>query len=139
MIKTYMQKPAEVKREWHLIDAQNKVLGQIATEIAVKLMGKNKTTFTPNVDGGDHVVVINASQVVVTGPKGNRKKYYYHSHFPGGIREVSFDELQKKKPAEAIEKAVYNMLPKNKLRSDRMARLKVYPTAEHKHQSQLGK
>jgi large subunit ribosomal protein L13 len=139
MQKTYIQKPAEVKRAWHLVDAKDQVLGQVATLIAKKLMGKDKVTFTPNVDAGDHVVVINATQVVVTGAKSQRKMYYRHSHFPGGIKGSNFEDLLASKPTEVIQRAVFNMLPKNKLRADRMARLKIYQGAEHKHQSQLGK
>jgi large subunit ribosomal protein L13 len=137
MNKTYMQKPAEVKRTWHLIDVKGRILGQVATEIALLLAGKNKVTFTPHVDAGDFVIVINAKEVVVTSGKEDRKKYYRHSHFPGGITENTFAELIAKKPDEVIHRAVFNMLPKNKLRPDRMARLKIYAGAEHKHQSQL--
>lgn len=136
--KTYMQKPAEVKREWHVIDAKGKVLGQVATEISTILIGKNKPTFTPHVDGGDYVVIINAKEVVVTGNKAAKKMYYRHSSLPGGVWQSNFAELIEKKPSDVIERAVYNMLPKNKLRADRMARLKVYPGTEHKHHSQLG-
>lgn len=136
-MKTYMQKTAEVKRDWHLMDASNRVVGQLATEIAVKLMGKHKPTFTPHIDGGDYVVVVNASKVEVTGAKAGRKMYYRHSHFPGGLTEMTFEEMLAKKPEEIITRAVYNMLPKNRLRQERMARLKVYAGAEHKHESQL--
>ncbi len=137
-MKTYMQKTAEVKHEWHLIDVKDRVLGQAATEVALKLMGKNKPTFTPHIDNGDFVVVVNAGLVHITGNKANKKKYYDHSLFPGGLRQASFAELQVKNPEKIIERAVYNMLPDNRLRQPRMARLKVYPTAEHAHQSQLG-
>ncbi|MBW7955607.1 50S ribosomal protein L13 [Patescibacteria group bacterium] len=137
-MKTYVQKPAEVKRQWHLVDVKGRVLGQVATEISQLLMGKNKPTFTPNVDGGDYVVVVNAKLVEVTGNKPARKMYYQHSHLPGGISEATFVEMIEKKPGEVIERAVYNMLPKNKLRAERMARLKVYADTEHKHHSQLG-
>ena len=137
-MKTYVQKPDEVKRQWHLVDVSGRVLGQVATEISQLLMGKNKPTFTPNVDGGDYVVIINAKDVVVTGNKPARKMYYRHSHLPGGITEATFEEMIAKKPTEVIERAVYNMLPKNKLRALRMARLKIYADAEHTHASQLG-
>jgi large subunit ribosomal protein L13 len=136
-MKTYVQKPAEVKRAWHVVDVKGRVLGQVATEIAQLLMGKNKPTFTPNVDGGDYVVVINAKAVEVTRNKSNTKMYYRHSGQPGGLTEQSFTELLEKKPTEIIERAVYNMLPKNTLRSARMARLKIYADAEHKHQAQV--
>lgn len=137
-MKTYMQKPAEVKRQWHLIDAKGRVLGQVATEISQILIGKNKPTYTPHVDGGDYVVVINAKEVEVTGNKSTTKMYYRHSSLPGGIWESNFADLIAKKPTDVIERAVYNMLPKNKLRPDRMARLNIYAGAEHKHNSQLG-
>ncbi len=136
-MKSYTQKTAEIKREWHLIDVQDQILGKVATTIAKKLIGKDKPTFTPHIDGGDFVVVINAAQVKVTGKKAEDKIYYSYSGYPGGLSERTFNELQSKFPEKIIERAVYNMLPKNKLRSGRMARLKVYPTAEHTHQSQL--
>jgi large subunit ribosomal protein L13 len=136
-MKTYMQKTAEIKREWHLVDVSGKILGQVATEIAKKLIGKDKPTFTPHMDGGDYVVVLNASQVQVTGNKAEAKIYYSYSGYPGGLSERTFAELLEKNPERIIERAVYNMLPKNKLRSGRMTRLKVYPGAEHTHQSQL--
>ena len=138
MMKTYMQKTADVKRDWHLIDAKDRVLGDVATEIATKLIGKHKITYTPHIDAGDHVVVINAGQVVVTGRKGDRKMYYDHSQFPGGLRERTFLEVQEDAPGDVLKRAVFNMLPKNKLRQDRMVRLKIYATAEHPHVSQFG-
>lgn len=134
-----MQKPAEVKRKWHLIDAKGRVLGQVATEAAKKLMGKEKVTFTPNTDGGDNVIVINAAEVQVTGNKGDRKEYTDHSIFPGGIRTRSFNVIHASAPTEVIQRAVYNMLPSNRMRKDRMARLKIYSGAEHKHQAELQK
>jgi large subunit ribosomal protein L13 len=138
-MKTYMQKTAEVQRQWHIIDAKGKVLGKVATEAAIKLMGKHKPTYTPHIDGGDHIVVINASQVVVTGNKTHTKVYFNHSHFPGGVTLTPFDRMLAKKPEQVIERAVFNMLPKNRLRQDRMKRLKVYGGAEHKHESQIKK
>ncbi len=139
MQKTYIQKPAEVTREWHLVDAQGRVLGDVAVEIATYLIGKNKPTYTPHVDGGDYVVVINAAEVEVTGGKELKKVYYRHSNFPGGLSSKTFGEMMAADPTKVIEKAVYNMVPKNKLRTGRMSRLKIYAGAEHKHQSQLGK
>jgi large subunit ribosomal protein L13 len=127
-----------VKRNWHLVDAKGRVLGQVAAEIAVKLMGKDKITFTPHIDAGDYVVVINSSEVVVTGRKTERKVYHHHSLYPGGLTTATFAQMQATHPGRVIEEAVKNMLPKNRLRKDRMARLKVYATAEHTHQSQLG-
>ncbi|NCN03779.1 MAG: 50S ribosomal protein L13 [Candidatus Pacebacteria bacterium] len=137
MQKTYMQKTADVKRDWHLVDAKDQILGRLASEIAQKLIGKNKPTYTPHIDGGDHVVVINASEIAVTGNKEETKMYYRHSGFPGGLKEKSLGDLKKTYPTRIIEKAVFNMLPKNKLRSGRMTRLKVYAGAEHKHESQI--
>lgn len=138
MTKTFMQKPAEVKRAWHVVDAKDQVLGQVATQVATLLIGKHKPTFTPHVDSGDFVVVINAKEVAVTGKKETDKKYYTHSHFQGGLRIKTLGEMREDFPERIIEKAVFNMLPKNKHRSDRMIRLKVYAGAEHKHQAQLG-
>jgi large subunit ribosomal protein L13 len=137
-MKTYMQKSADVKHGWHLMDATDRVLGQLATEIATKLIGKHKPTYTPHIDDGDYVIVVNAAKVVVTGSKAMTKKYNDHSLFPGGIRERSYAELMEKNPTEIITRAVLNMIPKNRLRDARMSRLKVYAGAEHKHESQLG-
>jgi len=137
MKKTYMQKTAEVTRSWHLIDADNQILGRVATQIATLLIGKQKPTYTPHIDGGDYVVVINSSKVAVTGNKEEKKIYYHHSNHPGGLSSMNLGTMMEKFPTRAIEKAVFNMLPKNKLRSERMNRLKIYAGAEHKHQSQL--
>jgi large subunit ribosomal protein L13 len=135
--KTYSQKPTEVERKWHLIDAaEAPTLGRLSAKIATLLSGKNKATFTPHTDGGDFVVVINAEKVKVTGNKEEDKMYYRHSGFPGGLKEASLKELREKNPAIIIEKAVYGMLPTNKLRDDRMKRLKVYAGAEHNHTAQ---
>jgi large subunit ribosomal protein L13 len=124
--KTYIQKPAEVKRAKHVIDAQGKILGQVATEVATLLIGKHKPTFTPHVDGGDFVVVINAKDVVVTGNKPLDKLYYTHSGFPGGIHSQTFGEVMAKYPDRVIRKAVFSMLPDNKLKRLRINRLKVF-------------
>lgn len=134
--KTFSQKPADVKRTWFLVDASELPLGRIATIVADKLIGKNKPTYTPHVDGGDYVVVINAAKVVVTGDKETAKIYYRHSGFPGGIKDASLAELRQKFPEQIIEKAVQGMLPKNKLSTGRMARLKVFAGAEHAHTAQ---
>lgn len=135
---TYMQKPADVTREWHLVDARGEILGRLAVEIATKLIGKHKPTYTPHVDGGDFVVVINAAEVATTGNKEQDKTYYRHSHRPGGLKSRSLGEMKARFPEEVIRKAVYNMIPKNKLRSGRMNRLKIYAGSDHKHESQLG-
>jgi large subunit ribosomal protein L13 len=137
-MKTYMQKTAEVARDWHTFDAKDQVLGRIATQIAFKLIGKHKPTYTPHIDAGDYVVVTNASQVKVTGNKSHDKMYYAHSGYPGGLHEKNFASLQAEQPEMIIQKAVKNMLPKNRLRSDRMKRLKVYAADQHPHESQLG-
>ena len=135
--KTYSQKPTEVERKWFLIDAaESATLGRLSAKIATLLTGKYKPTFTPHTDGGDYVVVINADKVKVTGNKEEDKMYYRHSGFPGGLKEASLKELREKNPAMIIEKAVYGMLPTNKLRDDRMKRLKVYAGAEHNHAAQ---
>lgn len=136
--KTFSQRKEDVKREWHLFDVGGKVLGRMATEIATKLIGKHKPTYSPQTDGGDYVVVINAKDVELTRNKENNKVYYHHSGFPGGLKTKTFAEMKEETPEMIIQKAVYNMLPKNKLRSIRMTRLKIYADANHKHESQLG-
>lgn len=135
-MKTYSQKPSEVTRRWVLIDASEAPLGRTATAISKYLIGKYKPSYTPHIDGGDYVVVINASQVPVTGNKELDKKYYRHSGFPGGIREARLEEVREKFPERVIEMAVKGMLPKNKLSPDRLARLKVFAGSEHAHAAQ---
>lgn len=134
--KTYSQKPAEVSRRWILIDASEAPLGRVATTIAKYLIGKYKPTYTPHVDGGDYVVVINAKGTVVTGEKETDKIYYRHSGFPGGIKDAQLKEVREKFPERIIEAAVRGMLPKNKLSPERMARLKVFAGSEHAHTAQ---
>lgn len=136
-MKTYMHKTADVTRAWHLFDAKDQVLGRLATQIAKKLIGKDKPTYTPHIDDGDMVVVINAKDVALTRNKASQKMYYRHSGFPGGLKAVSFAEMIEKTPERVIEHAVKNMLPKNKLQADRMARLKVFAGGEHPYQPQL--
>ena len=135
-MKTYSQKAAEVKREWWVIDATSMPLGKLAVVIADKLMGKSKVTYTPHIDNGDYVVVTNAKKLVVTGDKMQQKKYYRHSGYPGGIKELRLEEIIEKEPARAITEAVKGMLPKNKLLADRMARLRVFEGEEHAHTAQ---
>jgi large subunit ribosomal protein L13 len=130
-----MQKAAEVKHDWIIIDAKDRILGDVAVEIATKLTGKHKITFTPHIDDGDFVVVTNAALVKVTGGKETKKIYYRHALQPGSMRTLTFAEKLTKDPASVIQRAVYNMIPKNKLRSVRLARLKVYAGAEHPHTS----
>lgn len=134
--RTYSQKPTEVTRRWILIDASEAPLGRVATQIATYLTGKYKPTFTPHTDGGDYVVVINAKDAVVTGKKETDKIYYRHSGFPGGIKDASLKEVREKFPERIIENAVKGMLPKNKLQSERMNRLRVFSGAEHTHTAQ---
>ncbi|AHB42603.1 ribosomal protein L13, nonfunctional [Candidatus Saccharibacteria bacterium RAAC3_TM7_1] len=135
-MKTYSQKPSEVTRRWVLIDAKDAPLGRVATEIAKYLIGKYKPTYTPHIDGGDYVVVINAKEVKVTGDKEEGKIYYRHSGFPGGIKDASLKEVREKFPERIIENAVKGMLPKNKLSPERMQRLRVFPGSDHAHTAQ---
>lgn len=137
--KTFSQKPAEVERNWFLIDASEVHIGRLATEVAKLLIGKDKVTFTPHVDGGDYVVVINAKNIQATGDKEIAKKYFRHTGFPGGIKSLSLQELREKFPERIIEYAVKGMLPKNKLQDQRMKRLKVYAGADHMHAAQAPK
>ena len=135
-MKTYSQKSSEISREWWLIDASTLPLGKLAVVIADKLMGKSKVTYTPHIDNGDYVVVVNAKNLKATGNKMVDKKYYRHSQFPGGLKELSLAEVIEKDPSLAITEAVKGMLPKNKLSADRLARLRVFAGAEHAHTAQ---
>ncbi len=135
-MKTYIPKQEEIKRKWYLVDAEGKILGHLATKIAQILSGKNKPIYTPHLDTGDFVVVINARKVEVTGKKREGKVYYHHSGYPGGLKKRTFKELIEKKPEEIIIRAVKGMLPKNKLRKRMLKRLKVYSDASHPHQAQ---
>lgn len=138
-MKTYSQKGSEIQREWWIIDASTMPLGRLAVIIADKLMGKSKVTYTPHIDNGDYVVVINAKDLQVTGNKLVNKKYYRHSGYPGGLTELKLEEVIEKDPSIAIAKAVKGMLPKNKLAADRLNRLRVFPGAEHAHTAQTPK
>ena len=135
-MKTYSQKQAEVKREWWVIDASTMPLGKLAVIVADKLMGKSKITYTPHIDNGDCVIVVNAKNLVVTGDKMLSKKYYHHSGFPGGLKELKLEEVIEKDPSRVIKAAVKGMLPKNKLAADRLKRLHVFAGAEHTHAAQ---
>ena len=135
-MKTYSQKSSEISREWWLIDASTLPLGKLAVVIVDKLMGKSKVTYTPHIDNGDYVVVVNAKNLKVTGEKMTQKKYYRHSGFPGGLTELKLEEVIEKDPSVAIREAVKGMLPKNKLSADRLARLRVFEGAEHAHTAQ---
>lgn len=134
--KTYSQKPSEVSRRWILIDASSAPLGRVSTEIAKYLTGKYKPAYTPHIDGGDYVIVINAQDTVVTGDKETGKIYYRHSGFPGGIKDATLKEVREKFPERIIENAVKGMLPKNKLAAERMKRLRVFAGSEHTHTAQ---
>ena len=138
-MKTYSQKSSEIKREWYLIDAASMPLGKLAVVIADKLMGKSKVTYTPHTDNGDYVVVTNAKKLVVTGDKLTDKHYYSHSGFPGGLKDLTLQEIIEKDPSLAIKKAVAGMLPKNKLQADRLSRLRVFDGEEHAHTAQQPK
>ena len=136
MKTTYSAKPADVTRQWYVIDASEAPLGRVSTKIATLLTGKGKPMFTKHIDCGDFVVVINAGQTAVTGKKEEDKMYYHHSHFPGGLKELRFKEVMVKDPTKALTLAVRGMLPVNKLRPERLQRLKVYAGPEHNHASQ---
>ena len=135
-MKTFSLKSTEVVRDWVVFDASDKVLGRFATKIADKLRGKDKPTYTPHVDGGDFVVVINADKVKVTGNKAEQKKYYKHSLYPRGLKEKSYKELLESNPERIIENAVKGMLPKNKLGKSIIKKLKIYSGSNHPHESQ---
>ncbi len=137
-MKTFSVKSTDIKREWHVIDASGKVLGRLATEIARLLMGKNKPTFTRNLDTGDHVVVINAVKIVVTGNKEKNKIYYRHSGYPGGFKSLTYREMAEKHPTRALEKAVKGMLPHNRLGAAMFRKLRVYAYDTHPHAGQAG-
>ena len=138
-MKTFSAKPETVKRDWFVIDAEDKVLGRLATEIARRLRGKHKAEYTPHVDTGDYIVVINAEKVAVTGNKFKDKMYHRHTGYPGGLKSVNFEKLQATKPEMIIEKAVKGMLPKNPLGRDMFRKLKVYAGSEHNHAAQQPK
>lgn len=132
-MRTYSQKPAEVTRKWYVIDASTASVGRVSTVAASLLIGKGKPTFTPHVDGGDYVIITNATNMVVTGNKETGKLYQNHSGYPGGLRTRTLSEV---KPAEILTKAIRNMLPANKLREGRLERLKIYDGANHNHAAQ---
>lgn len=136
MRSTYMAKTAEIERKWLLIDAQGKTLGRLATEVATLLRGKHKPTYTPHIDTGDHVVIVNADKVVVTGNKAQDKIYSSYSGYPGGLRAVNFATLMEKKPGQAVYLAVKGMLPHNKLGRAMLKKLRVYAGPEHEHTAQ---
>jgi large subunit ribosomal protein L13 len=139
MTRTFSPKPADVTREWLLIDATDVVLGRLASHAAALLRGKHKTTFAPHMDMGDHVIIVNADKVALTGSKLTQKMAYHHSGYPGGLTATSYQDLLDKNPVRAVEKAIRGMLPKNTLGREQMAKLKVYSGSEHPHQAQQPK
>lgn len=138
-MKTFSAKPHEVKRDWYVVDATDKVLGRLASEIARRLRGKHKTEFTPHVDTGDYIVVVNAEKLRVTGKKGEGKIYYRHSNYPGGLYSTTFDKMQGRFPGRALEKAVKGMLPKGPLGYAMLKKLKIYSGPQHRHTAQQPK
>jgi len=135
-MKTYQAKKEELDYQWYLVNAEGKVLGRLATELAKILRGKNKPTFTPHVDTGDFVVVVNAEKVVLTGKKMKDKMYYHHTGYPGGIKEIAAEKLLAKKPTEVLRIAVKGMLPKNSLGRQMLRKLKIYAGPNHPHEAQ---
>lgn len=135
-MKTYMQRKEDVERKWYVIDATDLVLGRLSTLVANTLSGKNKTTYTPHIDGGDYVIIVNADKVKLTGNKLNDKMYYNHSGYPGGLRERNAKTMVEKYPEEMLERSIKGMLPKNRIGRDMFRRLFVYKDADHKHAAQ---
>src|SRR4029078_11893676 len=135
-MKTYNAKPGEIARDWYLVDAEGKTLGRLATQIADRLRGKSKPVFTPHVDTGDFVVVLNAEKIAVTGKKLEQKMYYKHSGYPGGLRERTLQEQLDRQPTEVLRKAVKGMLPRTKLGRAQLTKLKIYAGPEHPHEAQ---
>ena len=135
-MKTFSAKKEEVQRKWYLINAEDKVLGRMASKIAERLRGKHKPIYTPHVDTGDFIIVTNAEKVLITGKKLKQKKYYRHSGYPGGLKSITTEELKQKKPEELIKLVVKGMLPKNRLGRQMIKKLKVHAGSEHPHQAQ---
>ncbi|PDO11338.1 MAG: 50S ribosomal protein L13 [Candidatus Reconcilbacillus cellulovorans] len=139
MKTTYMAKPTEVERSWYVIDAAGQTLGRMASQAAALLKGKHKPNYTPHVDMGDFVIVINADKVVLTGKKLEQKKYYRYSQYPGGLKETTAKDMLRKNPVRMVELAIHGMLPKNRLGERMKRKLKVYAGGEHPHQAQKPK
>lgn len=135
-MKTYSARKEDVKHSWYLVDATDKTLGRISTQIAIRLRGKHKPEYTPHVDIGDYIVVVNAEKVKVTGNKTTDKIYYHHTGYPGGIKSITFEKLIEKAPERVIQMAVKGMMPKNKLSRSMLSKLKVYAGSEHPHEAQ---
>jgi large subunit ribosomal protein L13 len=137
--KTFSAKPHEVRRDWYVVDANEKILGRLAAGIALRLRGKHKPEFTPHVDTGDYIVVVNAAKLRVTGDKANSKVYYRHSSYPGGVYQTTFAKMQDRFPGRALQKAVKGMLPKGPLGYAMIKKLKIYPAGDHPHSAQQPK
>ncbi|MDN5363199.1 MAG: large subunit ribosomal protein [Eubacteriales bacterium] len=135
-MKTYMAKPGEVERKWYVVDATNKTLGRLASQVAAILRGKHKPQYTPHVDTGDFVIIVNAEKVRLTGKKLDKKIYYHHSRYPGGLKQMTYRTLLKEKPELAVRKAVEGMLPHNRLGRKMARKLKVYRGPDHPHAAQ---
>ena len=135
-MKTYSAKAETVQRDWYVVDAEGKTLGRLATEVATRLRGKHKPEFTPHVDTGDYIVVVNAEKIVVTGNKATDKIYYSHTEYPGGIKDISFKDLLNKAPERVIQSAVKGMLPRGPLGREMFRKLKIYVGSEHPHTAQ---
>ena len=135
-MRTFQAKPHEVVRKWHVLDAKGATLGRLATQAATLLRGKHKPTFTPNVDTGDHVIIVNAKEVHLTGKKMKNKIYHHHSGFPGGLKSITAELLMKKKPTEVVNKAIRGMLPKTPLGKQMARKLRIYAGADHPHSAQ---
>ena len=135
-MKTFVAKESEVERKWYLVDAQDKILGRLATQIAVRLRGKHKAIFTPHVDTGDFVVVVNAGKVALTGQKWDKKIYYHHTGYIGGLEEITAGKLREKRPEDILRFAVRRMLPRNVLGRRQLKKLKIYVGPEHPHEAQ---
>ena len=135
-MKSYMARPLEVERKWYVVDAEGQTLGRLATRIAAVLRGKTKAQYTPHIDVGDFVVVINADRIEVTGRKAEQKMYYRHTGYPGGLKEVSYERMMDRKPTEIVRKAVWGMMPKSRLARAQFKKLKIYAGSEHPHAAQ---
>ena len=138
-MKTYSPRPADVERRWYVVDADGAILGRLASEVAKILCGKHKPIFAPHADTGDHVIVVNAGGVRLTGGKEQKKIYYRHSGYPGGLRSRTLDEMLERRPEEVIRKAVKGLLPRNRLARQQLRKLKVYAGPDHPHEAQMPK
>ena len=136
MMKSYMARPLEVERKWYVVDAEGQTLGRLATEVARILRGKNRTQYTPHVDTGDFVVVVNAEKVVVTGRKAEQKVYRRHSGYPGGLKTTTYEQMLERRPTEILRRAVKGMMPKTRLARQQLRKLKIYAGSEHPHAAQ---